>query len=343
MLCFAGLAGFLFLLDDFFDFIQGVAGFFGELGVAGADFVEVFFFEFFKIEEGIVGAFDGADELVDLDVHGLGITVLGVLNEEHHEEGDDGGAGVDDELPGVAVTKDRAGDGPDQDDASGEAEGRGATGGTSGFFGEAGEPTFGFAGGVHFMGEERTALTCLLVWGCGGLVDRGAGEFGEFLVVFFFLFEGRGEEFHGRGVAEAFGKGAGGAVAGDFVMLDALGGANEASIADVGVGILADEVLAFFDEAFHGLAGVSAEAEAEIFADLFEPVDVAFGLFEVVLEALLQFGVGGGAGHLRQRLHQLFLGAVEVLQLVVEEVIQGVQFHDALRSCPGDGLDGWGV
>ena len=51
--------------------------------------------------ELIVGGLDGADQFIELEVHGQGIAILGVLDEEDHEEGDDGGAGVDDELPGL--------------------------------------------------------------------------------------------------------------------------------------------------------------------------------------------------------------------------------------------------
>ena len=39
-------------------------------------------------------------DLVQLQLHGQRVLVLRALDEEHHQEGDDGGAGVDDELPG---------------------------------------------------------------------------------------------------------------------------------------------------------------------------------------------------------------------------------------------------
>src|SRR5690606_8853601 len=43
------------------------------------------------------------DQLVELGLQGRAIPVLRVLDEEHHEEGDDGRAGIDDELPGIRV------------------------------------------------------------------------------------------------------------------------------------------------------------------------------------------------------------------------------------------------
>lgn len=38
-------------------------------------------------------------------MEGFGVAVLGVLDEEDHEEGDDGGGGIDDELPIGRVVK----------------------------------------------------------------------------------------------------------------------------------------------------------------------------------------------------------------------------------------------
>ena len=55
----------------------------------------------FKIEKFIARAPDGANELIQLQLHGLGVTVLCVLNKKHHQEGDDRGDCVDDKLPGV--------------------------------------------------------------------------------------------------------------------------------------------------------------------------------------------------------------------------------------------------
>lgn len=40
------------------------------------------------------------DQLVELGLDGA-VAVLRVLDQEQHQEGDDRGAGVDDELPGV--------------------------------------------------------------------------------------------------------------------------------------------------------------------------------------------------------------------------------------------------
>lgn len=46
---------------------------------------------------------------------GQSIPVLGVLDEEDHQKGDDGRAGIDHELPSVAEVEKRAGNDPDDD------------------------------------------------------------------------------------------------------------------------------------------------------------------------------------------------------------------------------------
>jgi hypothetical protein len=41
---------------------------------------------------------------------------LGVLNQEHHQERDDGGRGVDNQLPGAGKMENGTGDQPDEND-----------------------------------------------------------------------------------------------------------------------------------------------------------------------------------------------------------------------------------
>jgi len=50
----------------------------------------------------------GADQLVQLGLDGAAVPVLGVLDQEHHQEDDNRGAGVDDQLPGVGEAEERA-------------------------------------------------------------------------------------------------------------------------------------------------------------------------------------------------------------------------------------------
>jgi len=65
----------------------------------------------------------GADELVELDLQGARFTVLRVLNDEHHEEGDDRRSGVDGELPVIGESEERACCRPGQNEYHGERHG----------------------------------------------------------------------------------------------------------------------------------------------------------------------------------------------------------------------------
>ena len=59
-------------------------------------------------------------------MNGFSIPVLSILNQEHHQECDDGGAGIDDQLPRVGKMKGRTGQGPDHDDENRSAKCPGA-------------------------------------------------------------------------------------------------------------------------------------------------------------------------------------------------------------------------
>ena len=51
----------------------------------------------------------GADQFIDLGLNGRAVAILRILDQEDHEEGYDGRTGVDDQLPGVGIVKNRAG------------------------------------------------------------------------------------------------------------------------------------------------------------------------------------------------------------------------------------------
>ena len=69
----------------------------------------------FDVGDVIVGVFHRQNELRQFDLESLCVVVLRVLNKKDHEEGYNRCAGIDDELPGVAVVKDRATYAPHQD------------------------------------------------------------------------------------------------------------------------------------------------------------------------------------------------------------------------------------
>jgi len=64
------------------------------------EFVDVAFAQMFDADVSIPALAD-ANQFVKLGVKRRGVPVLGVLNQEDHEECDDGRAGIDDQLPGI--------------------------------------------------------------------------------------------------------------------------------------------------------------------------------------------------------------------------------------------------
>jgi hypothetical protein len=77
--------------------------------------LEVFLRKIFDRGDPVLRIFHGDDQFGKLELKRHRVAVLCVLNQEHHQERDDRRSGVDDELPGVAVTEDRSGDGPYDD------------------------------------------------------------------------------------------------------------------------------------------------------------------------------------------------------------------------------------
>src|SRR4051812_10856477 len=84
--------------------------------ITGPDPVEIFLFQLLQIQQRVVRPLDDANQFIQFDLYGLGIAILGTLDEEDHEEGYYSGAGVYHELPRIAEVKNRAGDGPHEDD-----------------------------------------------------------------------------------------------------------------------------------------------------------------------------------------------------------------------------------
>ncbi len=66
-----------------------------------------------------MGTLGGADQFIKLELDRRRVAVLRVLDQEHHQEGDDGGPGVDDQLPGVAVVEQGPGQEPQREDRDG--------------------------------------------------------------------------------------------------------------------------------------------------------------------------------------------------------------------------------
>src|SRR3712207_5453603 len=64
-----------------------------------------------------------SDQFVELQLHGSTVPVLCVLDQEDHQERDDGSAGIYGQLPGVAEPEYRADSSPNQDDKHGGSKG----------------------------------------------------------------------------------------------------------------------------------------------------------------------------------------------------------------------------
>jgi hypothetical protein len=77
----------------------------------------------FDVDHLILSLVDRLDDLIQLQVNGPRVAVLGVLDQKHDQESDDGGAGIDDQLPGVRVVEVRPRNKPQCDDEQGCEEG----------------------------------------------------------------------------------------------------------------------------------------------------------------------------------------------------------------------------
>src|SRR5215207_1015822 len=109
-------------IDGALDRVLGALGF-GDAVIFRFQFAQPLLGIVFRFDHGIVCFFDRANELVDLEMERFGITILGVLNQKHHQEGNDGGGGIDDQLPGLRETEERPGDCPSQDQSERYDEG----------------------------------------------------------------------------------------------------------------------------------------------------------------------------------------------------------------------------
>ena len=69
-----------------------------------------------------MSAFRGPDQFVEFHLDCFGISVLGVLNEKDHQEGNDRSASIYDQLPRVAEVKEGTRDDPNDDETNRQHE-----------------------------------------------------------------------------------------------------------------------------------------------------------------------------------------------------------------------------
>src|SRR5919109_5353541 len=95
----------------------------------------------------------GPDQFIELQLDRGAIPVLGVLEEEHHQEGHNRRPGVDHQLPGIAEAERWAGERPAQDDQHGEDEGQRMAHRPGRLLGKASEPRPMIHGGSFLLGS----------------------------------------------------------------------------------------------------------------------------------------------------------------------------------------------
>src|SRR5262249_49336087 len=83
--------------------------FFGAPAVFFMELFQIFLRHIFDGGETILGAANDDDELGELELERESVPILAVLKEEDHQKRDDRGCCIDNELPGVAVVKQRSG------------------------------------------------------------------------------------------------------------------------------------------------------------------------------------------------------------------------------------------
>jgi len=128
-------------------------------------------------------------------------------------------------------------------------------------------------------------------------------------------------------LAEHLGIGAHRAVAGDLVMLHPLRAGDQAGVDHRRLPLHLGHLRALLEQALHPLAGMSLGALVEVLEDLLEAADMLLGLPQMIVEPLPQVRGMGRLGHLRQRLDDLRLGGVEVLELFEVEILEGFELH----------------
>src|SRR5436190_8158281 len=82
--------------------------------------IEIRVRKIFKPHHFIAGRLDGSDQFVQLEMYSARVAVLGILHEEDHQERDNSGACVDDQLPSIRIVKRRTRNGPSRNNNQAE-------------------------------------------------------------------------------------------------------------------------------------------------------------------------------------------------------------------------------
>ena len=96
-------------------------------------FLQILVGEPFQIYQVIACPGEAANDFIELELDRLRVAVLGILDEEDHQESDDRGPGVDDQLPSVGIMKDMTAQSPNNDNRNGAHERPGSSENGGGF------------------------------------------------------------------------------------------------------------------------------------------------------------------------------------------------------------------
>ena len=87
---------------------------FGALPALVVQFFQLFVREILDRGKFVAGLLHGENQLGQFELNSERVAILGMLNQKHHQESNDGGASIDDELPGIAIVEDWPGRDPSQ-------------------------------------------------------------------------------------------------------------------------------------------------------------------------------------------------------------------------------------
>src|SRR5207244_9808921 len=102
---------------------------------------------------------------------------------------------------------------------------------------------------------------------------------------------------------------------------------DESRVQNRGLHVLLQELLGLLDQPFHRDALFRPRAVAHQLEDLLEARDLALGLGEVLLERGAQLLGRGSLRHPGEGLGDLLLGAVEIPELVEQQILQRTYGH----------------
>jgi hypothetical protein len=98
----------------------------GSTFAAGTNVLKLLVGQVLYADEIVLRSAD-TNEFVKFHLDRGSVSVLGILDEKDHQEGNDSGACVDDELPGIGKLKQRPADRPDKDGSQGKGEDPGSS------------------------------------------------------------------------------------------------------------------------------------------------------------------------------------------------------------------------